>query len=134
MKAYSMDLRERVVAACDARDGTREHRDEQPQVGPGHAVDAAEEQAVERRALVAEAGQQRDAQRERRGGHDADGRVCADAPSTPGVIAPAWISMKSTPSKPVYRNKRNHREMGRLNSMPPGSSTASRQSRRWSEK
>jgi transposase len=24
MKAYSMDLRERVVAACDARDGTRE--------------------------------------------------------------------------------------------------------------
>jgi transposase len=23
MKAYSMDLRERVVAACDARDGTR---------------------------------------------------------------------------------------------------------------
>jgi transposase len=24
MRAYSMDLRERVVAACDARDGTRE--------------------------------------------------------------------------------------------------------------
>ena len=24
MKTYSMDLRERVVAACDARDGTRE--------------------------------------------------------------------------------------------------------------
>src|SRR3954451_23079284 len=24
MKAYSMDLRERVVAACDARDGTRD--------------------------------------------------------------------------------------------------------------
>ena len=24
MKAYSMDLRERVVAACDARDGTRQ--------------------------------------------------------------------------------------------------------------
>src|SRR4051794_13244962 len=24
MKAYSIDLRERVVAACDARDGTRE--------------------------------------------------------------------------------------------------------------
>ena len=24
MKAYSMDLRQRVVAACDARDGTRE--------------------------------------------------------------------------------------------------------------
>jgi transposase len=24
VKAYSMDLRERVVAACDARDGTRE--------------------------------------------------------------------------------------------------------------
>jgi transposase len=24
MKVYSMDLRERVVAACDARDGTRE--------------------------------------------------------------------------------------------------------------
>lgn len=24
MKAYSMDLRERVVAACDTRDGTRE--------------------------------------------------------------------------------------------------------------
>ena len=24
MKSYSMDLRERVVAACDARDGTRE--------------------------------------------------------------------------------------------------------------
>jgi transposase len=24
MKAYSMDLRERVVTACDARDGTRE--------------------------------------------------------------------------------------------------------------
>src|SRR5947208_6178205 len=24
MKAYSMDLRERLVAACDARDGTRE--------------------------------------------------------------------------------------------------------------
>ena len=24
MKAYSMDLRERVVAACDVRDGTRE--------------------------------------------------------------------------------------------------------------
>ena len=24
MKAYSMDLRERVVAACDSRDGTRE--------------------------------------------------------------------------------------------------------------
>ena len=24
MKAYSMDLRERVVAACDAREGTRE--------------------------------------------------------------------------------------------------------------
>ncbi len=24
MKTYSMDLRERVVAACDARDGTRD--------------------------------------------------------------------------------------------------------------
>ena len=38
-----------------------------------------------------------------------------------GPVPGAWISTKSVTSKPVSRNSRNHPEIGRLNSIPPGS-------------